>query len=222
MTQNYNNASRADEYSKKTSNPCKKFLSWNQTSKSFTYYDKEAKENVTVPLPMKFIKLKELSTIKGWHSASESGVFSNEVVNLSTDELNVRAFKGGDIVKGIYSDIKDTVVKNGGHYEKSIYVLDGTGELLNIALKGSGVSAYSTFLEDKGRGRALNEWIIVEKAVESQKGSIKYTVPSFDYLKDITEDEAVEADTKYRAFMDYFSSYVPVKVEPKTEEEVND
>lgn len=219
---NFKNASRADEYTSKQSNPCTKFLSWDQNAKSFTYWDKEKAEDVVVDLPMRFIKLKELSTVKGWHNDSNSGIFSNEVVNLQTDELNVRAFKGGDIVKGTYANIKDTIIKNGGHYEKSIYVLDGTGELLNIALKGSGIHAYSVFMEDKGRKRALTEWIVIEQAIDAKKGAISYTVPSFDYLKEISSEETEEADTKYRAFMEYFNSYAPKPVVETNEEDVND
>jgi len=207
MTENYNKPSRADEFKRKNSNPCKRFMSWSSNDKCFTYYDKEKAENVKVELPIRFIRLKELSTVKGWHDASSSGIFSNEVVNLFTDELNVRAFKGGDLVKGLYSKIKPSVIQTGGHYEKSIYALDGTGELVNIALKGSGVSAWSDFLEKEGTDRLLNEWVIVDNAIDMQKGSIKYSVPSFAFLKELNSDEQEEADTKYRTFMDYFDKY---------------
>lgn len=210
--------SRKDEFTSKASNPCKKFLSWDQKAKSFTYYDKEEKKDVVVELPIKFIKLKELSTVKGWHTPSNSGIFSNEVVNLRDEEINVRSFKGGDIVKGIYSKIKPVIKDNGGHYEKSIYVIDGTGELLNIALKGSGVGAWSNFLEKEGRKAALDNWIIIEEAIEEKKGSIAYNMPSFAYLKEITADESGEADKQYRTFMDYFSSYSTPIEEVKTDE----
>jgi hypothetical protein len=32
-----------------------KTLTWKSTTKSFQYYDKEAKENIAVPLPIRFV-----------------------------------------------------------------------------------------------------------------------------------------------------------------------
>jgi len=221
MTENYNKASRADEFKKKTVNPCRKFFTWSSNDKCFTYYDRDAKENIKVELPIRFINLKQLSTIKGWDNASTSGIFSNEVENLFSDELNVRSFKGGDIVKGIYSNIRLEIIEKGGHYEKSIYCIDGTGELINIAFKGSGVSAWSDFLTEKGTDRLLNEWVIVEKAISMKNGAISYSIPSFDFLKELSAEERDESDTKYRLLMDYFNKYRAVP-EENTKEEVND
>ena len=132
----------------------------------------------------------------------------------------VRAFKGGEIAKGLYKNIKPVVVQNGGHYEKSIYLIDGTGELMNIALKGSAVAAWSSFIEENGNERSINEWIAISGAQEAQKGAVKYTTPMFEYLKPLTADEVGEADTKYRELMTYFNKYLTQT--PKKEEEIDD
>lgn len=213
---------RANEFKKTSSNPCKKFMSWSSNDKCFTYYDKEQQENIKVELPIKFIKLKELSTVKGWHNGSNSGIYSNEVVNISAEPLNVRAFKGGELTKGLYKDIKDDVIKQGGHYERSIYMIDGTGELMNIALKGSGVKTWTDFLEKNGHDRLLNEWVIVDEAIDMKKGAVSYSVPSFKFLKELNEEEMGEADTKYRTFMNYFEAYSSQNVKSTDKEEVND
>ena len=219
MTENYNEVSRANEYKKKATNPCKKFYTWSSNYKCFTYYDREEKANIKVDLHIRFITLKQLSTVKGWDNDSASGIYSNEVENLFTDVLNVRAFKGGDIAQGIYSDIRTAVIEKGGHYEKSIYCIDGTGEMINIAFKGSGVSSWSDFLNAQGADRLLNEWVIVDEAIAKKNGAVSYSIPAFSFLKELSTDEIGEADTKYKTLMEYFNAY---KVQPKDKEKEED
>lgn len=200
--------SRQDEYNKGTvKRPCNKYLEWNSTDKCFTYYDKEQGKEVKEELPLKFIKLKELSTIKGWHNESNSGIWSNEVENVSTRPLHVRSFKGGDIVKGLYSDIKPEIEKEGGYFVKSIYGVDGTGEIINIQLKKSALGAYSSFIKEEGDKRSLTEWIVIPEHEDRRNGAISYSIPKFEYLKELTKDEIGEADDKYRELMEYFNAY---------------
>ena len=80
---------------KTNTNPALKFLEWSSKYKCFKYYDKEKGENVKVELPLKFVILEHYHTVKGWNDASESGIYSNEVLFLSSEELEVKAFKGG-------------------------------------------------------------------------------------------------------------------------------
>ena len=45
-------------------NPTSKFLEWKSNNKSFSFFDKETKQNVEVKLPLTFIVLEEYHSIK--------------------------------------------------------------------------------------------------------------------------------------------------------------
>ena len=114
-------SNRQGAFSTPQSNPSTKFIDWKSNDKWFSYYDKDKKENVQIPLPFKFLALDELHSVKGWNDATSSGIYSNEVKFISKEILTVKPFKGNEIAKGLYKDIKDKVQSAGGHYVKSIY-----------------------------------------------------------------------------------------------------
>ncbi len=198
-------STRQDEFKQTSSNPAVKFLQWKSNDKKFSYYDKEEGKNVFVDLPFKFLTLTEMHTVKGWNDASESGIYSNEVKFISKEELNVRSFKGGEIAKGIYKEIKEQIVKAGGHYSKSIYILV-EGEICNLQLKGSGVQSWGDFTQ-KTRSRLSDEWITVNKAQEMKKGSIKYSVPVFEFNSSLSDTEAKIADEQFDILKEYLEGY---------------
>lgn len=174
----------------KSSNPATKFLEWSSEKKCFKYYDKEAKENVFVPLPLKFVILEHYHTVKGWNDASESGIYSNEVLFTGSEEMEVKAFKGGVLAKGLYKEIKHTVADKGGHYCRSIYVVLSDGELVNISLKGSAVREYSEF--DKINGNKWqNNWMAVTGARDEKKGRVDYSVPIFEVADPIKDSKKI-------------------------------
>jgi hypothetical protein len=91
------------------------------------YYDKEAEKQVALGDAntggtFTLILLDELATVKGWHDASESGIFANEVRDTRQDILVVKSFKGGELASGLYADIKDRIVAVGGHFVSSCYI----------------------------------------------------------------------------------------------------
>ena len=167
--------SRQSEFQKTSSNPTKIYLEWKSDDKCFAYYDKDKKENVKMELPLKFLTLMEFHTIKGWNDKNQSGVYSNEVKSIGQDELNVRLFKGNQSVKGLYKEIKDTIIAMGGHYTKSIYVMLEDGTIANINIKGSGVQSWGDFTQ-KTRSRLTDEWIEVANAIELKKGKVNYSI----------------------------------------------
>ena len=115
--------------------PTNIYLEWKSNDRCFSYWDNEAKENVALELPQKFLFLQHYHTVKGWDNGSESKIYSNEVYFIGKEEMNVRSYKGGGIVKGIYKEIKDKL--NGGRYHRSIYVMLEDGTIANISLKGA-------------------------------------------------------------------------------------
>ena len=213
-------SNRRSAFSAPQSNPSTKFLDWKSNDKCFEYYDKEKQEKVSVPLPFKFLVLDELHTIKGWNDASSSGIFSNEVKFISKEVMTVKPFKGNEIAKGLYKDIKEKIVAAGGHYVKSIYIMLEDGSLANLQLKGSAVQKWGEFTQ-KTRNRLPDEWVQVTKAIEGKKGAVKFFTPDFSFERSITEDEAMQADEAFNILETYLKAYL-TKAEPVVEEIIQD
>ena len=209
-------SNRRSAFATPQSNPSTKFLVWKSDDKCFEYYDKEKQEKVSVALPFKFLVLDELHTIKGWNDASSSGIFSNEVKFISKEIMTVKPFKGNEIAKGLYKDIKEKIVSAGGHYVKSIYIMLEDGSLANLQLKGSAVQKWGEFTQ-KTRNRLPDEWVQVTKAIEGKKGAVKFFTPDFSFERSITEDEAMQADEAFNVLETYLKAYL-VKAEPIVEE----
>lgn len=209
-------SNRRQAFSQPQSNPATKFIDWKSNDKCFSYYDKEKAENLLIKLPFKFLVLDELHAIKGWNDATSSGIFSNEVKFISKETLTVKPFKGNEIAKGLYKDIKEKVQSAGGHYVKSIYIMLEDGTLANIQLKGSAVQAWGEFTQ-KSRSRLPEEWIIVESVKDGKKGAVKFYTPEFKFLHSLSDDEANQADECFNTLEAYLKTYL-AKSEPVEEE----
>lgn len=201
----------------KSANPTSKYLEWKSNDKSFSYYDKEAGENVKVELPLKFLFLQNYHTVKGWNDASESGIYSNEVFYIGSEPMTVRSFKGGVIAEGLYKDIKPTITAAGGKYNRSIYVMLEDGTVANISLKGSGVRQWSDFME-ANKNLIDNQWIEVLTSNDEKKGSIKYSTPEFTVGANLTKQDSAKADDVAAELKTYLDGYF--KKEDATTEEV--
>ena len=208
-------SNRRGAFSQPQSNPATKFFDWKSNDKCFSYYDKEKQENVLVPLPFKFLVLDELHAIKGWNDATSSGIFSNEVKFISKEPMTVKPFKGNEIAKGLYKDIKEKVQAAGGHYVKSIYIMLEDGSLANIQLKGAAVQKWGEFTS-KTRQRLPDEWVIVESVVDGKKGAVKFYTPDFKFERSISDTEADLADEAFNVLETYLKTYL-VKAEPVEE-----
>ena len=205
-------SNRKQAFSQPQTNPSTKFIEWKSNDKGFSFYDKETKENVAIPLPFKFLVLDELHTVKGWNDASSSQINSNEVKFISRDEMTVKPFKGNEIAKGLYKDIKEKIKAAGGHYVKSVYCMLEDGSIANLQLKGAACQSYGDFTA-KTRSRLTDEWVVVAKAIDGKKGAVKYTTPGFAFDKSLSESEADLADEAYNTLEAYLKTYL-TKAEP--------
>ena len=186
--------------------PVTKYLNWKSNDKAFAYYDKQKGENVKVELPLKFLFLEHYHTVKGWNDASESGIYSNEVYSIGKEELNVKAFKGGDIAKGLYKENREKIVNAGGVYHRSVYAMLPDGDLVNFQLKGIGVKAYSDFYNDNNH-LLDNRWIEINSAKEGKKGAVKFSSPEFTIGDNITKAEDKMANDCAGVLQSYMDSY---------------
>lgn len=184
----------------KVSNPCKKFIEFSGSKGTFQYWDKESKSNIEVKLPIQFIVLDELSTIKGYSDSTQSGIYSNEVHNLGTQDLHVKTFKGNQSRSGKYADIKADIAAMGGKFHKSIYVgiVNGDNlELANFQLKGAAMKAWI----DKEVNATMVS-IVVEDCTPAKKGKVNYMIPNWKG-KEVSRalmDKACAMDKELQAF----------------------
>lgn len=178
-------------------NPSAKFISFKGTSGKWVYFDKslgEKGDNVEIKAPIDFIVLDELSTIRGYHDASQSGIYSNEVRKTSTDTLWVKAFKGGDIDSGLYKDIKGNL--QGGKYSKSVYaMLDG--EIVNFNFVGISLSSWIE------KGFTTRNVRIESEMEKGKKGTNEYYIPKFTQIEpdDAKMAQAKELHSKLQDFL---------------------
>jgi hypothetical protein len=200
-------SNRKQAFSQPQTNPATKFIDWKSNDKCFSFYDRETSANVQIPLPFKFLVLDELHTVKGWNDASSSQINSNEVKFISRDEMTVKPFKGNEIAKGLYKDIKEKIKAAGGHYVKSVYCMLEDGSIANLQLKGAACQSYGDFTA-KTRSRLTDEWVVVAKAIDGKKGAVKYTTPGFAFDKSLSESEADLADEAFNTLEAYLKTYL--------------
>lgn len=205
-------SNRRQAFAQPQSNPATKFIDWKSNEKEFSYYDKENKVNVPIPLPFKFLTLDELHTVKGWSDSCQSAIYSNEVKFISKEPLTVKPFKGNEIAKGLYSEIKEKVKAAGAHYVKSIYIMLEDGSLANLQLKGASCQSWGDFTQ-KNRSRLPDEWVTVSGFTEGKKGAVKYYTPDFKFEKSLSENEMNMADDAFDILETYLKAYL-VKAEP--------
>jgi len=196
-----------------SSNPCTRWFEYAGGSDGgvVRYYDKEKKENVDVGDKFTFLLLDELSSVKGWHDASDSGIYSNEVRDTRQDVLVVKSFKGGELASGLYANIRDRVGNFGGHFVMSCYIAyrneNGGYSLGNIGFKGAALNAWVEFKKScptkNGRKAFYVDAIKIDGFDEGTKGRVTYRVPHFKLtpVSDEANASAIALDEELQAFL---------------------
>lgn len=198
-------------------NPSTRWFEWAGGSDGgfVRWYDKDAKQSVNVDGTFRFLLLDELSTVKGWHEPSESGIYANEVRDTRQDALVVRSFKGGELAGGIYTAIRDRIVAVGGHYVASLYIAYKDGEELrigNLSLKGAAAGAWMDFKRNAGSkpglsGKSTRAYLVDAVTIASykqeKKGGTVYRVPVFalSEVSEATNQQAIALDTELQSFL---------------------
>jgi hypothetical protein len=188
-------------------NPSTRWYEWNGEAGVVRFYDKTTKANVDVPSPFTFLLLDELASVRGWHDASSSGIYSNEVRDTSKDVLVVKAFKGGTLAEGLYKGMKDRINAQGGSYTANCYIAvkneAGVLGICSLRLKGSALGAWMEFRK-ANRSSLYDQAIRIVGFTEGKKGRITFRMPTFD-LKAVSEEtnaQAAKLDKTLQAFLD--------------------
>lgn len=204
-------------------NPATKFFSWAGSKGELSFYDKEKKENISVKMPFTFLLLDVLSTIKGYSDEDETGFYSNEVKNISTELMIVKTNKGVEIARGLYKDIKDAIVAKGAKYAQSCYIAFYDEEkklkIGNIVFVGSSLGGG----ENKKEKYEVGAWMgfckankadLMKKAIVMEldnricvKGATQFYCPKFSF-KEISETANEAANELDRELQEYLGKRV--------------
>lgn len=195
-----------------SSNPCTRWFEWAGGSDGgvVRYYDKDAGKQIDVGDKFAFLLLDELAAVKGWHDASDSGIYSNEVRDTRQEVLVVKSFKGGELASGLYAQIRDRVGNFGGHFHSSCYIAYKDGDsykLGNIGFKGAALMAWMDFKKKAGRKDSRPAYYVdavrINGFEEGTKGRVVFRVPKFALAPASEEanEQATELDRELQSFM---------------------
>ena len=198
--------SRSNPSENGTPNPATRWFEWNGENGVVRYYDKDAKQQVEVGSDFTFLLLDQLGTVGGWHDASDSGIYANEVKDTRQDVLVVKAFKGGVLAEGLYKDIKDRVNSAGGQFVANCYIAFKNGgdklAIGSLKFKGAALSAWMDFTKEH-RAALFTKAIRIHGFTEGKKGRIVFRVPVLE-LKEISDETnaaATALDLELQAFL---------------------
>lgn len=187
-------------------NPAVRFFQWKGGKGEIEYYDKEAKESVTVPMPFTFIVLDQLNTVSGFSDEAQSSYYSNEVRNSILQPFVVRLGKA-IAATGLWTDIKKSGLQ-GVKFAKSVYIAfkDESGEFVigNLKLLGSSLNWFDFCKNNNLYDIAVS---IADKE-KAKKGSNEYFTPVFkaNPLTDESRTKAKELDETLQHYLGvYFS-----------------
>lgn len=219
--------SRSNPTENSNPNPAVRWFEWNGEHGVVRYYDKEAKKNVDVGSDFTFLLLDQLGSVRGWHDASDSGIYSNEVKDTRQETLIVKSFKGGTLAEGIYRAIKDRVNAAGGQFVANCYIgfkQDGALAIGSLRFKGAALHAWTDFSK-ANRADLYAKAVRIHGFTEGKKGRIVFRVPVLE-LKEISPESnaaAIALDKELQAFLDgYFKRTTRDQVEEPPDDSRDD
>lgn len=202
--------SRSNPNENSNPNPAARWFEWGGGTGVVRYYDKDAKENVDVGADFAFVLLDQLGSVRGWHKASQSGIYSNEVKDTRQDAMVVKAFKGGTLAEGIYKDIKDRVNAEGGKFHANLYIAfkndEGVLTIGSLRLKGAALGAWMEFAK-ANRADLYKKGIKIDGFTEGEHGRVTFRVPTFK-LVNLSEASNTAATALDVTLQDFLKNYL--------------
>lgn len=197
--------SRSNPHENGAPNPAVRWFEWNGEQGTVRYYDKEQKKNIDVGTKFGFVLLDQLGSVRGWHEASQSGIYSNEVRDTRQDVLVVKAFKGGTLAEGLYKDIKDRINVAGGQFVANCYLafkLEDAMAIGSLRFKGAALGAWMDFCK-ANRPALYKKAIEITEFTEGKKGRVIFRVPvlKIKELSDETNSRAIMLDQELQEFL---------------------
>lgn len=181
-------------------NPAEFFIKWKGSRKQgyYEYYDKtiekESDRNVIIDLSEGFIILdKDLFSITGYDEGLKCNIISNEVREM-TDNLIVKRYKDKKaeiVLQGSYEYLKLRVQESKVYkYTRSVYVMllgKYFGKMAHIEFTGAN---FAQWIKDVENNSSHTKCVIIHKeTLEGEKGSVEYTYPTFEFVRESTKEE---------------------------------
>jgi hypothetical protein len=191
-------------------NPAVRWFEWKSNKGLIQYYDKQAERNVEMGDDFTFLLLDELATIKGWHDASSSGIYANEVRDTRKTPFVVKAFKApGPLAEGLYQSIRDRVQAVGGRFHSNLYIAFKNGgdglAIGSLQFRGAALGAWFEFR--KAHRNELNSKAVrIHGHTEGKKGGVTFKTPIFK-LADISPEsnrQAIALDVELQKYLDSY------------------
>ena len=205
-----------------STNPAKRWFLWDGSKGNLKYYDKETETEIRIELPFEFVLLDRLAVIKGWHDASESGIYSNEVRKTMDEPFTVRAFKMKEVIaQGFYSEIKDKIKAAGGKFSLNLYIAytdEETNELAigSLMFHGAPMSSWIEF-EKENRKVVFQKGITITNYKQDKKGGVTFRKPEFEIVE-IPEAVDAKAEELQKELQKHLLRYLSRKTETKPDE----
>lgn len=198
--------------------PIKLNIEFKGNTGAIKYYDRATSQDVVLS-SVDLVLLTIKKSVSGFHSDSNSSIYSNLVSNVKEEELEVKAFKANKpIAKGLYTDIKSKVIDAGGKFTTNLIALtkiNGAWEIVSFDLVKSGVAAWMDFNSELGdKSKLYTSKITISKGEERKKGAIKYVVPEFKLSK-LDKKLSDLAEEKFEQVSNYFNSTAITEEEVK-------
>jgi hypothetical protein len=189
------------------------------------YWDKSGNDGegceVHVPMPITFAWLETASSLSGYNKDRETGVYSNEVLDLKKHTMTVKVGKD-TIAEGFYADIKADAKEAGAKFCNAVYGLvnvDGEYEIWRFLMVGSSFSSWVNFSNNiKNKTKSIT--IYDSKERETPNGDI-YEEPVFKYLE-LPNGMGEEADKVAVEVVDPYFKYILDKPKGVLETGYND
>jgi hypothetical protein len=206
-------------------NPAVRFFEWSGSQGKIKSFDKskgEQGENVFFDLPFTFLVLDTLTCIAGYSDLDQSGYWSNEIRNVTTDKLIVRT-KKGTVAEGLYKDMTH-ILNKGAAYCQSVYIAykeEGQLVIGNIKLSGSAIGAW---IEFRKKNKIYELAVTIKEAKPEQKGITHYFSPVYTAspASEETNKQAVELDKELQDYLNKYFNRGTIKEADKHYEPVED
>lgn len=203
---------------KTVENPADKFFEWDGKNGYVKYWDKQQEKEIEVDMPFHFLMLDTLTTIRGFHKKSDSGIYSNEVRSLN-QILKVKTSQGHLVAEGIYDNIKDTIKASGGKFAKSVYIAyneDGQMKIGNINFKGASLSPWIELEKEVGRRGLEEKAVVITGSTHEKSGDIEFEIPVMK-IRDVKPEANQTAIHLDEQLQDYLEKKVDAVDIPESE-----
>jgi hypothetical protein len=191
--------------------PATKILRWTSEKGCFQVYDRESGEKNDLKIPVSFVVLDELQSVKGWSTKYDGGIYANLWRGNEPGFFKVKVNQGGGNdfpIVGHWKSIKDRVENEGGKWVKVIYAMmkskSGGYETVRIDLHGTVAYSFGLIKGSMDGAIVIKETYVDEKL--QKKLRKEFLFPKFEKMK-INDDVEQQAIIKDKELQEYLNDY---------------